>query len=82
MAKGSQEICCCGIPQLCDSRGGRPGPNSPCGLCGPKATLNTLQSSGAVWGKKVSNVFLFFKITFELSSVPSGASQRSLWKQD
>ena len=29
--------------QLCESRGGRPGlpvPDTPCGLCGSKATLN------------------------------------------
>ena len=43
--------------ELCGCRGGRPGlpvPNSPCGLCGRKATLNLdlnseTQSSGAVW---------------------------------
>ena len=38
--------------ELCESRGGRPGlpvPNSPYGLCGRMATLNTdAQSSGAV----------------------------------
>ena len=36
-------------PELCGSRGGRPGlpvPNNPYGLCGRKATLN--QSSGDV----------------------------------
>jgi len=64
VAEGSQEICCCGIPQLCDSRGGRPVPNSPCGLCGRKATLNTLQSSGAVWGKKVSNLFFLPPVNY------------------
>ena len=26
--------------ELCESRGGRPGTNSPYGLCGRKATLN------------------------------------------
>ena len=29
--------------ELCETRGGRPGlpvPNSPCGLCGSKATLD------------------------------------------
>ena len=29
-----------GLPELCESRGGRPVPNSPYGLCGRKATLN------------------------------------------
>ena len=32
--------------ELCESRGGHP--NSPYGFCGRKATLNRLQSSGAV----------------------------------
>ena len=33
----------CRDQELCEIRGGRPGlhvPNSPCGLCGRKATLN------------------------------------------
>ena len=37
--------------ELCESPGGRPGlpvPNKHDGLCGRKATLNRLQSSGAV----------------------------------
>ena len=35
------------VRELCDSRGGRPGlpvPNSPYGLCGRKATFNSLNS--------------------------------------
>ena len=29
---------------VCESRGGRPGPNSTYGMCGRKATLNRLQA--------------------------------------
>ena len=40
------------VQELCESRGGRPGPpkpNSPCGLCGRKATLNlNLESRSCV----------------------------------
>ena len=39
------------VQELCGSRGGRPGltaTNSPYDLCGREATLNRLQSSGAV----------------------------------
>ena len=38
-------------PELCESRGGRPGlpvPNSPYGLCGREATLNERTRHGSV----------------------------------
>ena len=42
-----QSTTCSRAQELCKSRGGRPElpvPNSPCGLCGRKATLNKLRS--------------------------------------
>ena len=68
-------------PELCESRGGRsdlPVPNSPYGLCGRKATLNTITLSDLIF-LLTSNLVIVLLIFILMYGDQLANSQH--WKQ-